>query len=87
MTIYQEIQFKNIIQLNDKYDLEKKLKKLKKQNKIYLYIIFLLLIFLLITFFLNFIKEYINLKIKIFVIFLRNFNIFWYQVYFIFIQL
>ena len=69
MTIYQEIQFKNIIQLNDKYDLEKKLKKLKKQNKIYLYIIFLLLIFLLITFFLNFIKEYINLKIKIFVIF------------------
>ena len=51
ITIYQEIQYKNIIQLNDKFDLEKKLKKLKKQNKSYLIIIFILLILLLITFF------------------------------------
>ena len=51
MTIYQEIQYKNIIQLNYKFDLEQKLKKLKKQIKIYLYIIFLLLIILLLTFF------------------------------------
>ncbi len=47
MTIYQEIQYKNIIQLNDKLDLEKKLKKIKEENKSYLYFIFLLLIFLL----------------------------------------
>ena len=46
ITIYQEIQYKKIIQLNELLDLKKKNKKLMKQKKIYLYIIFLLLLIL-----------------------------------------
>ena len=49
ITIYQEIQFKSIIQLNELMDLNKKIKKLKKKNKISIYIIFILLIILLIS--------------------------------------
>ena len=52
ITIFQEIQYKKIIQIND--GLKITIKKLKKKNKIFLSIIFLLLIILLISIFLKF---------------------------------